>query len=101
MRRITTSVTTHVIDWKIHNSNDNNNNSNNEHQQQRITELILKCPPNFTFTPGQYVDLKIPIISKYEWHPFTIASAPRYIDKRDRDRNTTNSINSNGLQNLY
>ena len=94
MRRITTSVTTHVIDWKIHNSNDNNNNSNNEHQQQQITELILKCPPNFTFTPGQYVDLKIPIISKYEWHPFTIASAPRYIDKRDRDRNTSNIINS-------
>merc|ERR1719361_1610200 len=29
------------------------------------------------FREGQYVFLKSPSISKYQWHPFTIASAPQ------------------------
>ncbi|XP_071941396.1 NADPH oxidase 5-like [Antedon mediterranea] len=31
---------------------------------------------NFVFNPGDYVFLHIPILQKYEWHPFTISSSP-------------------------
>jgi len=30
----------------------------------------------FTYRPGQYLFLNCPYIAKYEWHPFTISSAP-------------------------
>jgi respiratory burst oxidase len=43
---------------------------------EHITELIVECPPNFVYTPGQYAELKFQPISSHEWHPFTIASAP-------------------------
>ena len=33
-------------------------------------------PTNFTYQPGDYVFLQVPSIAKYEWHPFTISSAP-------------------------
>lgn len=39
-----------------------------------ITKLEL--PRIFNFRAGQYAELKIPCVSDYEWHPFTIASAP-------------------------
>merc|ERR1711907_888208 len=45
-------------------------------QGQRITELVLECPKNFTYTPGQYAELKFAPISTSEFHPFTIASSP-------------------------
>lgn len=32
--------------------------------------------PSLTFTPGQYVFVKIPIVSLTEWHPFTLTSSP-------------------------
>ena len=32
--------------------------------------------PGFSFKPGQYLFLNIPSISKLQWHPFTISSAP-------------------------
>ena len=32
--------------------------------------------PTMNYNPGQYLYLNIPEISKYEWHPFTITSAP-------------------------
>ncbi|CAG7821382.1 unnamed protein product, partial [Allacma fusca] len=42
----------------------------------RVTQLTIKRPPNFEFAPGDYVFVRIPQIAKYEWHPFTISSAP-------------------------
>lgn len=30
----------------------------------------------FKYKPGQYLFLNCPYIAKYEWHPFTITSAP-------------------------
>jgi len=42
----------------------------------KVTHLVIKRPPNFHFHPGDYVFVKIPVIAKYEWHPFTISSAP-------------------------
>jgi len=58
-------TTTKVLEWNTH-------DDNGEH----ITELVLECPKNFVYTPGQYAELKFSPISTSEWHPFTIASAP-------------------------
>jgi len=64
MRRTKIS-TTDIIRWESH-----------EHEGQEIIELVIECPPNFQYTPGQYAELRFPPISDREWHPFTIASAP-------------------------
>jgi NAD(P)H-flavin reductase len=42
----------------------------------RVTHLVIKRPMHFNFNPGDYVFVNIPAIAKYEWHPFTISSAP-------------------------
>lgn len=42
----------------------------------RVTHLVIKRPPHFVFHPGDYVFVNIPVIARYEWHPFTISSAP-------------------------
>jgi hypothetical protein len=38
--------------------------------------LRLRLPKVFHHEPGQYAELKVPAISRMQWHPFTIASAP-------------------------
>uniref|UniRef100_H9G5K3 Uncharacterized protein n=1 Tax=Anolis carolinensis TaxID=28377 RepID=H9G5K3_ANOCA len=42
----------------------------------KVTHLVIQRPPFFHYKPGDYVYLNIPAIAKYEWHPFTISSAP-------------------------
>ncbi|XP_068580049.1 NADPH oxidase 5 [Cebidichthys violaceus] len=42
----------------------------------KVTHLVIKRPQFFHFKPGDYVFINIPTIAKYEWHPFTISSAP-------------------------
>lgn len=42
----------------------------------KVTHLVIKRPVHFDFHPGDYVFVNIPAIAKYEWHPFTISSAP-------------------------
>uniref|UniRef100_A0A0A9XY48 NADPH oxidase 5 n=2 Tax=Lygus hesperus TaxID=30085 RepID=A0A0A9XY48_LYGHE len=42
----------------------------------RVTHLVIKRPPHFDYHPGDYVFVNVPAIAKYEWHPFTISSAP-------------------------
>ncbi|KAK9497325.1 hypothetical protein O3M35_004664 [Rhynocoris fuscipes] len=42
----------------------------------KVTHLVIKRPPHFDYHPGDYVFVNIPTIAKYEWHPFTISSAP-------------------------
>ncbi|XP_014213874.1 NADPH oxidase 5 [Copidosoma floridanum] len=42
----------------------------------KVTHLVIKRPPHFDFRPGDYVFVNVPVIAKYEWHPFTISSAP-------------------------
>ncbi|KAF9798205.1 hypothetical protein SFRURICE_003164 [Spodoptera frugiperda] len=42
----------------------------------RVTHLVVKRPPLFHFHAGDYVFVNIPAIATYEWHPFTISSAP-------------------------
>jgi len=41
----------------------------------RVIELRMK-KQSFDYIPGQYLFLNCPYISKNEWHPFTITSAP-------------------------
>lgn len=42
----------------------------------RVTHLVVKRPPLLDFHAGDYVFVNIPAIATYEWHPFTISSAP-------------------------
>ena len=41
-----------------------------------VVSLVIKRPPGFQFEPGQYILINIPDIAVFEWHPFTISSAP-------------------------
>ncbi|KAL4216481.1 NADPH oxidase 5 [Mactra antiquata] len=41
-----------------------------------VTHLIITRPTNFRYKPGDYIFIQIPEIAQYEWHPFTISSAP-------------------------
>lgn len=45
-----------------------------------MTHLVIKRPSHFYFRPGDYVFVNIPAIAKYEWHPFTLSSAPEQDD---------------------
>ncbi|KAF1408332.1 NADPH oxidase 5, partial [Spheniscus humboldti] len=42
----------------------------------KVTHLVIERPQFFHYKPGDYVYLNIPAIATYEWHPFTISSAP-------------------------
>ena len=50
------------------------------HTTKEATVLFLEKPPGRRFgaghTAGMYCFLRIPRLSKHEWHPFTISSAP-------------------------
>ena len=73
-------TTTKVIEMKVH----------TECSDQRIMELILECPPDFSYTPGQYAELLFPPVSKYEWHPFTIVGCYDCDDYNEGDKNKNN-----------
>ena len=40
------------------------------------TALFIEKPRRFVYRPGMYMFINCPLISKHEWHPFTISSAP-------------------------
>lgn len=46
----------------------------------KVTHLVIKKPPKFRYNPGDYIFINIPTIAKYEWHPFSISSAPERSD---------------------
>ncbi|KRT82268.1 hypothetical protein AMK59_4019 [Oryctes borbonicus] len=46
----------------------------------KVVHLQIKKPIHFDFHPGDYVFVNIPKIAQYEWHPFTISSAPEQDD---------------------
>ncbi|NXX94315.1 NOX5 oxidase, partial [Centropus bengalensis] len=46
----------------------------------KVTHLVIERPRFFHYKPGDYVYLNIPAIAAYEWHPFTISSAPEQQD---------------------
>ena len=45
----------------------------------RVVSLVIRRPPHFTFKPGDYIFVNIPAIASFEWHPFTISSAPEQV----------------------
>lgn len=48
-----------------------------------VTHLKLHRPQGFKFKAGEYLFLKVPRISRFGWHPFTISSAPEREDTVD------------------
>lgn len=46
----------------------------------KVINLVIKRPFHFCYRPGDYVFINIPSIAKYEWHPFTLSSAPEDSD---------------------
>uniref|UniRef100_A0A452U599 NADPH oxidase 5 n=1 Tax=Ursus maritimus TaxID=29073 RepID=A0A452U599_URSMA len=46
----------------------------------KVTHLLIERPPLFHYRPGDYLYLNVPSIARYEWHPFTISSAPEQKD---------------------
>lgn len=42
---------------------------------EKVVRLVLRSW-NFKYRPGQYAEIQIPELSKHEWHPFSISSAP-------------------------
>lgn len=41
-----------------------------------VFSLLMSKPQGFKYKSGQYIFLQCPAISKFEWHPFSITSAP-------------------------
>ncbi|XP_045083909.1 respiratory burst oxidase homolog protein B-like [Aegilops tauschii subsp. strangulata] len=41
-----------------------------------LLSLHMSKPEGFRFKGGQYIFIKCPDVSKFEWHPFSITSAP-------------------------
>ena len=39
----------------------------------KVTQLIIRRKPDFHFQPGDWLFVNVPVISKFEWHPFTIS----------------------------
>lgn len=46
----------------------------------KVTHLKIKRPRGFEFSPGDYIFIRIPVLSNHEWHPFTISSAPEQME---------------------
>ncbi|NWR42795.1 NOX5 oxidase, partial [Regulus satrapa] len=42
----------------------------------QVTHLVIQRPKSFRFQPGDYIYLNVPAIAAFEWHPFSISSAP-------------------------
>ncbi|CAF4424295.1 unnamed protein product, partial [Rotaria magnacalcarata] len=49
-------------------------------EQSNVISLTIHRPKNFTFQPGDYVSINLPRVALYEFHPFTISSAPEKED---------------------
>ena len=41
-----------------------------------MARLRIRRPVDFDFQPGDYVYVNVPSVARYEWHPFTVSSAP-------------------------
>ncbi|KAF3326281.1 respiratory burst oxidase protein F-like isoform X4 [Carex littledalei] len=42
----------------------------------KVVSLKMKKPSGFTYRSGMYVFVQCPQISKFEWHPYSLTSAP-------------------------
>jgi len=41
-----------------------------------VTAISVTKPTHWKCKPGQYIFIQIPAVSRFEWHPFTLTSAP-------------------------
>jgi len=41
-----------------------------------VTRFEIERPFGFAYAPGDYVFLRLPVVARHEWHPFTLTSAP-------------------------
>ncbi len=41
-----------------------------------VTLVRFARPAGFNFYPGDYLSFNLPVISRWEWHPFTISASP-------------------------
>ena len=41
-----------------------------------VTRLQIERPAGFHYAAGDYVFLRLPVVARNEWHPFTLTSAP-------------------------
>lgn len=44
----------------------------------KVIHLVIKKPRKFTYKPGDYIYINIPAVANFEWHPFSISSAPEH-----------------------
>ncbi|KAK9076663.1 hypothetical protein SSX86_004997 [Deinandra increscens subsp. villosa] len=42
----------------------------------KVLTLHMSKPPQFRYKSGQYMFVQCPVVSPFEWHPFSITSAP-------------------------
>lgn len=42
----------------------------------RVTQVKFKRGRHFSFSPGDYIKINMPEVSKLQWHPFTLSAAP-------------------------
>jgi predicted ferric reductase/Ca2+-binding EF-hand superfamily protein len=59
-----------------------------------VTKLTLERPEGFKHRAGDYLYLKLPALARYEWHPFTISSAPEQSDLTLHVRSLGNFTNA-------
>ena len=62
--------------YRIFSTNNPVNIKRVELLNSRVTHLCFDQPKRFKQKAGDYVFIKIPAISKFEWHPFTLTSCP-------------------------
>jgi len=39
---------------------------------------VINKPRKFVYKPGDYIYINIPAVANFEWHPFSISSAPEH-----------------------
>ena len=48
----------------------------------QVIHLVINKPRKFTYKPGDYIYINIPAVANFEWHPFSISSAPEHKGKK-------------------
>ena len=44
----------------------------------QVIHLVINRPRKFIYKPGDYIYINIPAVASFEWHPFSISSAPEH-----------------------
>jgi respiratory burst oxidase len=44
--------------------------------QNNVVQIMISRPRNFKYKAGQYIMIRLPTISLFEWHPYSLTSCP-------------------------